>query len=111
MKLLMLNNFFPSHFGGIEVVASNLAAEISRCGVEVTWIATDTTPPPTDDEASCRVVAVSSNNFLEHRTGIPWPIPTISAVRRIWHEIGRTDVVLVHDVLYPISLVAFSIAK
>src|SRR3954471_2442471 len=77
MKLLMLNNFFPSHFGGIEVVASNLAAEISRCGVEVTWIATDTTPPPTDDEASCRVVAVSSNNFLEHRTGIPWPIPTI----------------------------------
>ena len=46
MKLLMATHFFESHRGGIEIVAGRLAREFARTGIEVTWLATDASPPP-----------------------------------------------------------------
>ena len=49
MRVLIGSAYFESHRGGIEIVAGRLARELRRQGVEVTWFATNATPPPADN--------------------------------------------------------------
>jgi glycosyltransferase involved in cell wall biosynthesis len=112
MKLLMATHFFESHRGGIEIVAGRLAREFARTGIEVTWLATDASPPP---DATCEPrlhpIALTASNVAERLVGIPYPLPTPSSFARILHEVAAADAVLVHDALYLTSIAAFLAAR
>lgn len=109
MKLLMVTHYFESHRGGIEIAAGGLAREIARCGIAVTWAATDASPPPAAD--GIRVVPLSAWNAGERRLGVPFPLPGPRSVVRLFREARDADVVLVHDGLYPTSIAAYAAAR
>lgn len=109
MKLLMVNNFFESHRGGIDIVAGRLVREFARLGLDIVWLATDASPPP--ELPGCRAVQVPANNWMEDRLGVPFPVPTLRAARIMWREVRRADAVFMHDAWYLTSVIAFLAAR
>lgn len=102
IKLLMVSNFFDTHRGGLEIVAGRLADELARRGMAVTWLASRVTTPP--ERETIRTAPVAAWNVAERRLGIPFPLLGPSALARLFGEIRRADVVMLHDSLYPISM-------
>jgi glycosyltransferase involved in cell wall biosynthesis len=105
LRVLQTTAYFDTHRGGIELVAGELARHLTRCQLDVTWLATNASRPPSD----CgRLVAVSvaASNVTERRLGIPFPIPGPTGVATIWREVKGADVVLMHDSLYLTNVVA-----
>lgn len=110
MKILMASHYFASHKGGIEVVAEELFHALTERGQEVVWMASDATPPPEPMRRS-RAVSLPVFNFVEDRIGLPFPIPTLGALRKIVREIGTTDILILHDCLYLSNILAFLAAS
>lgn len=73
-------------------------------------MAGDSTPPP-DVVAPSRTVALPILNFVENRTGVPFPIPTLLSIKRIRSEVEHAEVLIVHDCLYLSNILAFLVAR
>lgn len=110
MKIIMATHFFPSHHGGIENVADQLYRGLTTNGHDVVWIAADSTPPPNPVGRS-HAVAFRISNFVENKTGLPLPFPTIAGLKQIRNAIAGADVVVLHDCLYLSNVVAFLLAR
>lgn len=110
MRILIATHYFASHKGGIEIVAEKLFREFSGGGHEVVWIAGDSTPPPPESGQS-RAVPIKVFNFIERKTGVPFPIPTLGAIRKLRSQVSKADVVLLHDCLYLSNIAAFRKAR
>lgn len=110
MKILMTTHYFASHQGGIEIVAGQLFRELAASKQEIVWIAADVTPPP-ETAGTARVVGLRTFNFVERKIGLPFPIPTLPALRKIRDEVRRSDVVIVHDCLYLTNILAYGFAR
>jgi glycosyltransferase involved in cell wall biosynthesis len=110
MKILMASHYFASHKGGIEVVAEELFRGLAARGQEVVWVAGDATPPP-ESVAGSRSVPLRVWNFVEENIGLPFPIPTLSALRRLSREVSGADILILHDCLYLTNILAFVIAR
>jgi glycosyltransferase involved in cell wall biosynthesis len=110
MRVLLATAYFDSHRGGIELVAGRLAQELVARGVAVSWLATDATPPQADATAG-QAIAVAAWNVTEQRLGVPFPLPGPGAIRSIWRAVRETDVVLLHDSLYPTNIVTMLAAR
>lgn len=110
MKFLEISHYFPSHKGGVEAVADALAHGFADKGHEVVWMAGDTGKEP-QSEGRLRVVAFPINNFVENRTGVPFPIPLKRGIKAILREVRKADVLLLHDSLYLANIIAYLIAK
>jgi glycosyltransferase involved in cell wall biosynthesis len=106
----MVTHYFESHRGGVELVAGRVIRELNRHGQDVTWIASNVTPPPSDPEVG-RAIAVKALNVAERWLGIPFPIPSFGAICRIRREVGNADVLLLQDSLYPACVAAFLFAR
>jgi glycosyltransferase involved in cell wall biosynthesis len=106
MKLLMATHYFESHRGGIEIVAGRLCRELHARGLDITWLATDASPPPTPSEGCGTALPVPAWNIAERRLGFPLPLPGPRGIAAIWRAVKATDVVLLHDSLYPTNVVA-----
>lgn len=106
----MVSHYFESHRGGIEIVAGGLARALARLGHEVVWLASDASPAPPNEE-NCTAIAVPAINALEDRLGIPMPLPRPRGIADIFSQVRRCDAVLVHDALYPTSVLAFIAAR
>jgi glycosyltransferase involved in cell wall biosynthesis len=104
MKVLTVSTYFESHRGGVELVAGRLAREFARRDCAVTWLASDASPPPADPDL--RAVSVKAWNLTERRLGVPFPIPSLSALRTIAAEVGACEIVVAHDALYLTTLIA-----
>src|SRR4051812_25471523 len=111
MQLLMVSAYFESHRGGIEIVAGQLAREFRRAGQSVAWLASDATAAPSQPTICDRPVPVRAFNATDRVLGVPFPIPGPAALAAIRSEVGRADVVLLHDTLYPANIVAFLFAR
>jgi glycosyltransferase involved in cell wall biosynthesis len=114
LNVLLATAYFDSHRGGIEIVAGRLARELRQRGVDVTWLATDATSPPTPKEMGAgggQVLAVAAWNIAERRLGFPLPLPGPGGVAAIWRAVKSTDAVLLHDSLYPTNIVAMVAAR
>jgi glycosyltransferase involved in cell wall biosynthesis len=111
MKLLMISNYFESHRGGLDLIVGRLVRELLGLGQDVIWVASEATPASRDCDLSSRSIAVRALNVTERYLGIPFPIPGAAAIRRICREIGRADVVLLQDTLYPMCIIAFLFAR
>lgn len=106
-RLLCVSHFFESHRGGIELVAGQLARNLGDTGVAVRWAASDASPAPTD----LATLPMRVSNVIERRCGLPFPLPTPSALARLLRAIYATDAVLVHDGMYPTSIAAILAAR
>lgn len=104
MKILTISNYYPSHPGGIEIVAKNLVSRWRKTH-QVRWAAGDISRFPynydTDD------VPLPSSNFTEERLGFPYPIPNASAIIQIIKQVIWSDIVHLHDCLYFSNIIAF----
>jgi glycosyltransferase involved in cell wall biosynthesis len=111
MKLLMATHYFESHRGGIEIVAGRLARQLRARGTDVTWLATDATPPPDAVEKCGSSVVIPAWNIAERRLGFPLPVPGPRGIATIWRAVKAADTVLLHDSLYPTNVVAMLAAR
>lgn len=101
MRLLLVTHYYPAHGGGVEKVAAELARRLAEThGWSVTWLASDCDPLPQDLPAAVSLVSAHAWNGIECHTGVPWPIWSLGALRRLWRAIGQADVVHLHDALY-----------
>jgi glycosyltransferase involved in cell wall biosynthesis len=108
-RLLLVTHFYPSHRGGVEIVAGELAARLAD-DFRIRWAAgrdSETYTPPN----SVELVPLGVWNGIERRTGVPVPLPGPSAVASLLREVRQSDLVWVHDLLYPANLVAAVAAR
>lgn len=111
MKVLLATAYFESHLGGIEIVAGRLARELEKCGVEVTWLATDSTLPPSAADGCGTSLPVAAWNITERLLGVPMPFPGPTGVAAILRAVKAADAVLLHDSLYLTNVVALLAAR
>ncbi len=108
-RVLLVSHFYPSHRGGVEIVAGQLAERLAN-DFSVRWAAgrdTESYDPPPDIE----LVPLRVWNGIERRTGIPVPLPSPGAVIRLIREVRYAEVVWIHDLLYPANLIAAIAAR
>ncbi|QJW85633.1 glycosyltransferase family 4 protein [Ramlibacter terrae] len=80
-------------------------------GFRICWFSSATDPVPRRDGAALELVAVKTSNIVERLTQLPYPLWTPAALPRLWREIGRAQIVHVHEHLYGSSIVAILLAK
>ena len=104
MRILTASAFFETHGGGVEIVAGALARALARRGHQsyLTGAAFDPSPP--DDLIN--PVALKSRDPIEKYLGLPMPVPTSAARKRLIQEIAAADGVIIHDSLYVSSMLA-----
>lgn len=108
-KLLCVTHYFESHHGGIELVAGRLLRELNGLGFDTLWAAAATTPPPPGDQV--RALPLRVWNAVERKTGLPMPLPGLSAFRKLYNATAQADVIMVHDALYLTSVMALLTAR
>jgi glycosyltransferase involved in cell wall biosynthesis len=106
MKFLMVTHYFDSHQGGIEIVAGKLFRGLLQRQCEVVWAAANVSAAPID-EALGSALALNTWNGVEKIAGLPFPVPGIGALKDIYSQVGRADIVLLHDCLYLSNIAAF----
>ncbi|EXI87570.1 MAG: putative glycosyltransferase EpsF [Candidatus Accumulibacter regalis] len=100
-RLVLVTHYFSTHRGGVEKVAAELAHRLTEAnGWEVKWLASDSDPLPLDLPAAVNLLPMSAWNVTERRLGVPWPIWSFGALRRLWREIPHANVVHLHEALY-----------
>ena len=87
------------------MVACKLAEGLGKKGWKVTWIASERCNAATESSGWIPQ-PVPSNNTVENRTGIPFPLWGLHAIRKLWTETAAADVVMVHESLYVPSMYA-----
>lgn len=110
MKLLMVSHYFGSHHGGIEAVAANLFQRIAGPEWITTWAAADVSEPPRA-RAFASLLPLKTWNGVESRLGLPFPVPSVGALRTLRDAMRSADVVLLHDCLYLSNIAAFLLAR
>jgi glycosyltransferase involved in cell wall biosynthesis len=107
LAVLMLSHYFDDRRGGVEIVAANLARELAGLGFELTWLAAAPQMPVAPQEAcDIRRVSLPALDIAEKVLGIPYPILLPAAWVRIFRQVRRSDIVLVHDTLYMSTILA-----
>lgn len=109
MNIMVVSSFFPSHLGGLEIVAQNLVEGLAATGANVVWLASDVTPPPCS--TAYTAIAAPSFNLFENRWGIPYPIWSWKAAQLLYKTAKKTDIIHIHDCLYTSSLLAFAVGR
>jgi len=109
MRIVLVTHYFPAHRGGIELVAAELAARLARQGAEIAWHASDSDPAPQIPGVGC--VPAKACNAIERRLGVPYPLWSIAALRRLAAAVRAADMVHLHDCLYLPNLVAYAAAR
>ncbi|MBK5648277.1 MAG: glycosyltransferase family 4 protein [Acinetobacter sp.] len=106
----MITPYYASHGGGVEIVAGKLANWLVKKKWQLTWIASSNLDP-LDERKSCRISPVKANNWVEEKSGVPFPIWGPSALCQLWKECKAADVIIVHESLYIPSMYATLIAR
>jgi starch synthase len=108
MRILTVSHFYEAHGGGIERVAGQLSRQFAASGHEAVWAASDADALPS---GAITALPLPCINPTERLTGLPMPIPGWRGVRALVREVGRCDVVIVHDSLYVTSIMALLAAR
>jgi glycosyltransferase involved in cell wall biosynthesis len=108
VRILLVNNYYPEHVGGVETVAASLVAGYRKRGHEVRWIAGDIRSRPHGGEAGDMPVRVW--NGIE-RLGFPYPLPSPLAAARLRRHVSWAQVAHIHDCLYALSIAALAAAR
>lgn len=111
LRVLLVTHYFPEHRGGVERIAGELARRLATTGVaSIEWHASDCDPAP-PPAPGVTAVPAKSWNAVERVLGVPYPLWSGAALRRLASACRDADVVHVHDCLYVPTLVAFAAAR
>ena len=106
-----MTHYFPSHGGGVEAVAGELASRLVASGkAEIAWFSSDTDAPP-PDSAELRHIPISACNIAERRFGFPYPLWSPSGLAKLVRGVRQADAVHLHDCLYLPCIVAWAAAR
>lgn len=110
-NILLVTHYYPSHRGGVEILAGLLAENLVRNdAIEITWMASDVDPYPKNVSGiSC--VPMKASNFLESKAHLPYPLWSLPSLIKLYKAVQQTDIVHLHDYLYMGNLWAFIWAK
>lgn len=110
MRIALVTHYYPAHRGGIELVAAAIAQRLAAShGAEISWHASDCDPSPEIPGVEC--VPARTWNAIEERYGIPYPLWSLGALRRVASAARTADAVHLHDCLYLPNLVAYAAAR
>lgn len=106
MRVLLVTHYYPEHGGGIEIAAGELAHRLARHGVLTTWAASDVLPTSRE-----RSLPMRTWNVAERVAGFAFPLWSPASLFRLWSEVGKCDLVHIHEGFYPGSLFACAFAR
>lgn len=109
-KILIVTPYYGGHGGGVELVAQRLAVALATKGWQITWVASGDSDS-FEGDLGWTQRPVHANNAFERRTGVPFPLWGIHALRVLWAEMKPTNVVMVHESLYLSSMMAVLMAR
>jgi len=111
LRITLVTHYYPAHRGGVERVAGQLAERLARAGVaKIDWHASDCdASPPAAPGLSA--TPAPGWNALERAMGVPYPLWSPAALRRLVRACSESDVVHLHDCLYFPNVVAFLAAR
>ena len=110
MRIALVTHYFPAHRGGVELVAAELAKRLAASHqAAISWHASDSDPAPTIAGVAC--VPARACNAIERRLGVPYPLWSPAALRRLASAVRAADAVHIHDCLYLPNLVAYIAAR
>jgi len=111
VRVALVTHYFPSHGGGVESVAWEIASRLAASGkAKITWYSSNTDKAPTD-LPGLRCISVSACNMIERRLGFPFPLWSISGLGQLVRGVRESDVVHLHDCLYLPNLIAWAVAR
>lgn len=110
MKLLLVTAFYPSHAGGVEIVANYIAQELVSKGVKVTWSASDFDCREHDSK-NLEFKPFKAFDFIEKKLSLPFPVINTKAIFQLYKSVKECDAVHIHDFLYMPNFVAWFSAK
>ena len=99
IRLLTITHYFATHGGGIEIVAARLTEQFSLRDIQIDWIASDVDLPRSVD-AYIHYIPMSCWNVVEQKIGIPFPVWSLGAFKKVVGLVRTADLVIVHDILY-----------
>ncbi len=106
-RLLLLTHYYPAHRGGVEIVAEQLATRLAKY-YEIHWLAADCDPAPDISGITCSP-RQAWNGLEKH--GLPWPIWSFRHCWNLKGMIAESDILHIHDFIYPAHLLAILLAK
>ena len=110
LRVTLVTHYYPAHRGGVERIAGQLAERLAASGIaRFDWHASDCDPAPTTPGITTTPAAAW--NGLERAVGVPYPLWSPRALRRLVRSCNESDVVHVHDCLYTANVVAFLAAR
>lgn len=111
VRVTLVTHYFPSHRGGVESVAWELASRLAASGaMTITWVSSNTDHAP-PDLPGLRCVPVNACNVIERRLGFPFPLWSPFALATLIRAVRESDVVHLHDCLYLPNLIAWAAAR
>jgi glycosyltransferase involved in cell wall biosynthesis len=110
LRVTLVTHYYPAHLGGVERVAGELARRLAASGrAQIEWHASDCDAPP-PAAPGLQTVPAQSWNGIERGMGLPYPLWSATALRRLARACATADVVHLHDCLYFPNIVAFRAA-
>lgn len=110
MRITLVTHYFPAHRGGVELVAGELAKRLAAShGADIAWHASDADPAPAIPGVACQ--PAKACNTIERCLGVPYPLWSPGALRRLVAAVRAADAVHLHDCLYLPNLVAYAAAR
>ncbi|MBV9009904.1 MAG: glycosyltransferase family 4 protein [Verrucomicrobia bacterium] len=110
-RIATIAQYYPPHVGGLEIVAQKLAQSLVEYGHEVSVVTCSTTAPGTSTENGVKVRRCKAFNHLDNYFSIPFAFFGRNVFEALKTEIEAADLVHIHDVLYPISWIAYLLAR
>jgi glycosyltransferase involved in cell wall biosynthesis len=111
IHVLLVTHYFAEQGGGIERVAAQLATQLVNTGHRVTWTASDTCPLTESPHAATQCIPMRAWDGIQRATGAPWPIWSLTSIRRLWSLVGDASVIHLHDCLYMGNAFAYLFAR
>lgn len=111
ITILLVTHYYPSHRGGVEIVAGELVKALLKGDeIEIIWVASDTDTPPTEIKGlSC--LPMKTSNQIEEKISLPYPLWSLKSWLSLWGIVKKVDIIHIHDYLYLGNLISFCLAK
>jgi glycosyltransferase involved in cell wall biosynthesis len=113
MRVLLVSHHAPPHLGGVEQLVRLEAEALVAAGHAVHWSTSDGSGAgaPVPEREGLRIERLRASHLLERRFGIAYPLFGPGMCLRIWRAVGAADLVHVHGMVFPNSIVAAVCAR
>ena len=111
VNVVTVSAYYAGHGGGVERVAFEIISRMAyKEQVRLQWLALDSGPGPSGVE-KLTVTPLGGSNFVERRTGLPFPLIFPSAIKKLHTSIKKADIVHIHDFVYSMCIISWLFAR